>query len=279
MIDGRTVMEIDPNGRSSQEVIQLWTYISDRLEKNFRRTVFSAKGDYLALVTLGFGEIIRVIFQNVEFLGGALGLNGIPAYTSIFWVLAVVAISVFVVTCLAGSPETGKTIIGISPLFGLDDDDLFKMAWQRSGSLRDALTEHAATDSKLAAAQQRLAKCEQRFARETPFSFYAWLLGGDGGRARILRRLDGDVAQIFKHRQRRVDDAGAGAVGAADLVLDFLDDFVAVPRPLGHQRQNQQLQVAVSLKKKKHQRAWVNSRTLSATDRSAARKVANPPKG
>ncbi len=42
MIDGRTVMEVDPNGRSSQEVQQLWAYISDRLEKNFRRTVFSA---------------------------------------------------------------------------------------------------------------------------------------------------------------------------------------------------------------------------------------------
>ena len=61
------------------------------------------KGDYLALVTLGFGEIIRVIFQNVEFLGGALGLNGIPAYTSIFWVLAFVALSVFTVTCLVNS--------------------------------------------------------------------------------------------------------------------------------------------------------------------------------
>jgi branched-chain amino acid transport system permease protein len=61
------------------------------------------KGDYLALVTLGFGEIIRVIFQNVEFLGGALGLNGIPAYTTIFWVLAFVALSVFVVTCLVNS--------------------------------------------------------------------------------------------------------------------------------------------------------------------------------
>ena len=61
------------------------------------------KGDYLALVTLGFGEIIRVVFQNVEFLGGALGLNGIPAYTTIFWVLAFVAISVFVVTCLVHS--------------------------------------------------------------------------------------------------------------------------------------------------------------------------------
>jgi chromosome partitioning protein len=42
MIDGRTVMEIDPNGRSASEVIELWDYISDRLEKNFRRTVFAA---------------------------------------------------------------------------------------------------------------------------------------------------------------------------------------------------------------------------------------------
>lgn len=61
------------------------------------------KGDYLALVTLGFGEIIRVIFQNVEVLGGALGLNGIPPYTTIFWVLAFVALSVFTVTCLVNS--------------------------------------------------------------------------------------------------------------------------------------------------------------------------------
>ena len=42
MIDGRTVMEVDPNGRSRRRSPQLWTYISDRLEKNFRRTVFSA---------------------------------------------------------------------------------------------------------------------------------------------------------------------------------------------------------------------------------------------
>ena len=41
MIDGRTVMETDPNGRSAKEVIDLWAYIADRLEKNFRRTVFA----------------------------------------------------------------------------------------------------------------------------------------------------------------------------------------------------------------------------------------------
>ncbi len=36
------------------------------------------RGDYLAIVTLGFGEIIRVIILNLEFLGGARGLYGIP---------------------------------------------------------------------------------------------------------------------------------------------------------------------------------------------------------
>jgi len=61
------------------------------------------RGDYLAIVTLGFGEIIRVIFQNFEPLGGALGLNGIPAYTTIFWVLASGAVTVFVVHCLVHS--------------------------------------------------------------------------------------------------------------------------------------------------------------------------------
>jgi chromosome partitioning protein len=41
-IDGPTVMEVEPNGRSAGEVAALWTYINDRLEKNFRRTVFAA---------------------------------------------------------------------------------------------------------------------------------------------------------------------------------------------------------------------------------------------
>ena len=40
MIDGRTVMEIDPKSKSSKEIVELWEYVSDRLEKNFRRIVF-----------------------------------------------------------------------------------------------------------------------------------------------------------------------------------------------------------------------------------------------
>jgi ATP-dependent helicase/nuclease subunit A len=76
-----------------------------------------------------------------------------------------------------------------SPLFGLSEDDLFKLAWQRKGSLRAALDHHAATEGHFKDALKRLEECERRFVRETPFAFYAWLLGGDGGRKRILRRL------------------------------------------------------------------------------------------
>src|SRR5882757_7308947 len=76
-----------------------------------------------------------------------------------------------------------------SPLFGLSEDDLFKLARDRKGSLRAALTARAATDGLLRDVLWRLEQCERRVVHETPFAFYAWLLGGDGGRARILRRL------------------------------------------------------------------------------------------
>ncbi|MCO5132420.1 MAG: double-strand break repair helicase AddA [Xanthobacteraceae bacterium] len=76
-----------------------------------------------------------------------------------------------------------------SPLFGLDDDDLLKIAPNRKGSLRAALALGAASDGKLKAAHDRLARCDDHARSRTPFAFYAWLLGGDGGRGRILKRL------------------------------------------------------------------------------------------
>jgi branched-chain amino acid transport system permease protein len=61
------------------------------------------KGDYLALVTLGFGEIIRVVFQNIDAVGGALGFIGLPAYTNFAWTYGAAALTVFVVVCLVNS--------------------------------------------------------------------------------------------------------------------------------------------------------------------------------
>jgi chromosome partitioning protein len=67
MIDGRTVMEVDPNGRSADEIRQVWTYMNDRLEKNFRRTVFAAplptQGNYGAVRPMGGGFGRRIAGQ------------------------------------------------------------------------------------------------------------------------------------------------------------------------------------------------------------------------
>ncbi|MCB0711221.1 MAG: branched-chain amino acid ABC transporter permease [Ignavibacteriae bacterium] len=54
------------------------------------------KGDYLAIVTLGFGEIIRVILQNIEPLGGSLGISGIPRYTTFIWTFGILAVLIFI---------------------------------------------------------------------------------------------------------------------------------------------------------------------------------------
>lgn len=44
------------------------------------------RGDYLAIVTLGFGEIIRVLILNIDAVGGARGFSGIPKLSNFFWV-------------------------------------------------------------------------------------------------------------------------------------------------------------------------------------------------
>jgi branched-chain amino acid transport system permease protein len=46
------------------------------------------RGDYLAIVTLGFGEIIRVAILNIDAVGGARGFAGVPRRTDLAWVIA-----------------------------------------------------------------------------------------------------------------------------------------------------------------------------------------------
>lgn len=54
-------------------------------------------GVYLAMATLGFGEVVRVLILNADSLtGGALGLNGIPQLTQ--WWHVVVALVVVLLT-------------------------------------------------------------------------------------------------------------------------------------------------------------------------------------
>lgn len=75
------------------------------------------KGDYLAIVTLGFGEIIRVVIQNSSGLGGSLGISGIPQTSSFFMVWLWVALTVLVAKRIASSAH-GRS------LWAIRDDEI-----------------------------------------------------------------------------------------------------------------------------------------------------------
>jgi branched-chain amino acid transport system permease protein len=70
------------------------------------------RGDYLAIVTLGFGEIIRVVVQNTEAFGRALGLSGVPQRSSFFMVWFWVFVVVLVARRIAGSAH-GRSLWAI----------------------------------------------------------------------------------------------------------------------------------------------------------------------
>ena len=70
------------------------------------------KGDYLAITTLGLGEIIRVIIQSLDFLGAARGFTGIAKLADFFWVYAVVAIVIFTIANLVKSTY-GKGFLAV----------------------------------------------------------------------------------------------------------------------------------------------------------------------
>jgi branched-chain amino acid transport system permease protein len=90
------------------------------------------RGDYLAIVTLGFGEILRVLLQQTNPIidnanalhsasfrqlvpppvGGAVGFNGLPTYTNVFWVYTFVTITLVVAFRLKQS-SLGRAMISV----------------------------------------------------------------------------------------------------------------------------------------------------------------------
>ena len=88
------------------------------------------RGDYLAIVTLGFGEILRVIVQNTGgqlsageirgsstlswfgHLGGSLGFSSVPLYTTFFWVYLLVLVTVGVAVRLLHSTH-GRAFLSV----------------------------------------------------------------------------------------------------------------------------------------------------------------------
>lgn len=69
-------------------------------------------GDYLAIATLGLGEIIRITILNIPYVGGASGFMGIPRYTNFAWAFFVCIFTLFFIKNLVNSSH-GRAMISI----------------------------------------------------------------------------------------------------------------------------------------------------------------------
>jgi ATP-dependent helicase/nuclease subunit A len=83
-----------------------------------------------------------------------------------------------------------------SPLFGLTEEQLFTLAWRRKGTLRAALRAKAG-DLDFAGVNERLDRYAAWARHESPFGFYARILGADQGRARFHARLGAEAADAL----------------------------------------------------------------------------------
>ena len=69
------------------------------------------RGDYLAIVTLGFAEIIRIVILNLDVVGGATGFS-VPGQVSFMWVGVLAVVTIIVVRNIVRS-DTGRALISI----------------------------------------------------------------------------------------------------------------------------------------------------------------------
>ncbi|WP_378956887.1 branched-chain amino acid ABC transporter permease [Pelosinus sp. sgz500959] len=69
-------------------------------------------GDYLAIATLGLGEIIRISILNIPYVGGASGFMGIPRYTTFTWVFFITVFTVLFIRNFINSTH-GRACISV----------------------------------------------------------------------------------------------------------------------------------------------------------------------
>ncbi|MBP8598714.1 MAG: branched-chain amino acid ABC transporter permease [Selenomonas sp.] len=70
------------------------------------------RGDYLAIATLGLGEIIRIVIMNIDYVGGAAGFKGIPHNTTFAWVFLIMLASLFFIKNFVNSTH-GRACLAI----------------------------------------------------------------------------------------------------------------------------------------------------------------------
>jgi ATP-dependent helicase/nuclease subunit A len=165
--------------------------LAKRVARAVRRMIDAGDarcGDVLILVRQRgelFEAIIRALKnQNVE----VAGADRLMLTEHI----AVMDLMVLADALLLPDDDLALATVLRSPLFGFSDDDLFAVAWERRSSLRAALRRKATECALFGQAAAHLDELEQDARKNTPFSFYARLLGG-GARQKFLARLGAEA--------------------------------------------------------------------------------------
>ncbi len=168
------VTETSPQTRLAQKIarnIRLW------IQKGAR------PGDILVLVRQR-GPLFEAIIRSLKDEGVEVaGADRLVLTEHI----AVMDLMVLADALLLADDDLALATALKSPLFGLDDDDLFAIAWKREGSLREALRRRS--EPRFVEAAERLDRYAEWARRETPFSFFARVLGPENGRRKFLTRL------------------------------------------------------------------------------------------
>ena len=181
-----TVSETSPRVKLAQRIARaVRRLVDDRMPVGIDRRA-ARYGDVLVLVRQRgplFEAIIRALKNEKLEVAGADRL------------LLTEHIAVMDLMALADAlllPQDDLALAAVlrSPLFGFTDEDLFAIAWDRGRIPLRVILERKVAESELfAEAAARLDSLAQTARRETPFAFYASLLGAGGGRRRFLARL------------------------------------------------------------------------------------------
>ncbi|MFA6265920.1 MAG: double-strand break repair helicase AddA [Pseudolabrys sp.] len=105
--------------------------------------------------------------------------------------IAVMDLMVLADSLLLPDDDLALATVLKSPLFGMDDAALEKLAWNRGGSLVAALR------TAMPGLAARFDMLRGKARELTPFAFYAWLLGAQDGRRRFLSRLGHEAADAL----------------------------------------------------------------------------------
>ena len=177
-------------------------------------------GDVLILVrsrNAFFEAMIRALKQRRVPVAGADRLT-LTAHIAVMDLLALGR------SCLLPDDDLTLATVLRSPLVGLDEEALFELAAGRSGSLSRALARKAPESPRWQQVQDQVERWRATARATGPFTFYARVLGPDGGRKALLGRLGAEAGDAVDEFLRIALDHEQHNAPSLSTFLDTMQD-------------------------------------------------------